>query len=111
MARSLFGRRRSASRSSAHPTLTEATVITLRLATRPEDLAVAELAALNEDVPPCGRALVAEVDGRARAALSLENDRVLADPFYPADELSSLLSLRRSQLAASRRDGPAGLVS
>lgn len=86
-------------------------MITLRLATRAEDVGVAELAALNEDVPPGGPALVAEVDGRPRAALSLKDDRVLADPFYPADELSSLLVLRRAQLEQARRDGPAGLAS
>ena len=56
-----------------------------------------------------GPALVAEVDGRILAAISLSDRRVLADPFSRTDEVRSLLELRAAQLlrreAKPRRRG------
>jgi hypothetical protein len=46
-----------------------------------------------------GLALVAEVDGRLRAALPLDGGRPTADPFFRGAELLDLLRLRASQLA------------
>jgi hypothetical protein len=54
-------------------------------------------AALTEPV------LVAEVDGRALAAVSLADRRVLADPFEHTDELRSLLALRAAQFHRRER--------
>lgn len=43
-------------------------------------------------------ALVAEVDGRLRAALPLDGSAPIADPFYRGAELVDLLRLRAAQL-------------
>ena len=48
-----------------------------------------------------GDALVAEVDGEVRAALSLDDGRALADPFLPTAPLVTLLTLRAEQLGAA----------
>jgi len=49
--------------------------------------------------PVGGLALVAEVDGRLRAALPLDGGAPIADPFYRGAELLELLRLRAAQLA------------
>jgi hypothetical protein len=43
--------------------------------------------------------LVAEVDGRLWAALSLEDGHAIADPFRPSGELAFLLAQRARQIA------------
>jgi hypothetical protein len=45
-------------------------------------------------------ALVAEVDGELRAALSLRDGAVIADPFHRTEALVDLLLARAAQLAA-----------
>jgi hypothetical protein len=60
--------------------------------------AIDELAERDSGRRPDGPALVAEVDGRLLAAISLESRAVLADPFARTDELRSLLELRAAQL-------------
>ena len=61
------------------------------------NLALLDSAGRNE-----GDTLVAEVDGRIRAALALQRGRVIADPFEPTAELASLLELRARQLVPAR---------
>jgi hypothetical protein len=56
--------------------------------------AIDELAERDSGRRPDGPALVAEVEGRILAAISLESRQVLADPFAHTDELRSLLALR-----------------
>jgi hypothetical protein len=46
-----------------------------------------------------GAALLACVDGAPRAALSLADGRVVADPFHPSDDLVALLRVRATALA------------
>jgi hypothetical protein len=76
-------------------TSTEPTVV-LRPA-RPEDAAtLARLAALDSAPPLREPALLALVDGRAHAALSLANRRVVADPFAPTADIVDLLCKRAS---------------
>ncbi|HEX8743029.1 MAG TPA: hypothetical protein VF712_07835 [Thermoleophilaceae bacterium] len=60
------------------------------------------LAELDSAAASSGDALVAEVDGRVRAALPVAGGRVIADPFEPSAELASLLELRARQLRADR---------
>jgi hypothetical protein len=48
---------------------------------------------------PSGPSLVAEVDGRLRAALPLHGGAPIADPCHRGAELIELLELRASQLA------------
>ena len=72
--------------------------------TTPDDGAVLlRLAALDSQRPLGPDALVAVVDGDVRAAVSLDDGRVVADPFRPTAELVELLVMRAAQLA----DAPA----
>jgi len=45
-----------------------------------------------------GAALVAEVDGRLRAALPLDGSGPIADPFHRGNDLVELLRVRAAQL-------------
>lgn len=72
--------------------------ISIRLAAPADGEDVRRLALLDSAEPGAGETLVAEVDGRIRAALPLDRGRVIADPFEPTAELASLLELRARQL-------------
>lgn len=73
--------------------------VTIRYA-RPEDaLSLLDLAALDSSYAPHGSVLVAEVEGRLWAALSLDDGHMIADPFRPSGELSFLLAQRARQIA------------
>jgi hypothetical protein len=61
------------------------------------------LAALDEAAPLNDPVLLASVDGRAVAALSLSDLRAVADPFEPTAEAVSLLRARAEQLTQSGR--------
>ena len=76
--------------------------ITIRPAYADDDLAVRRLAILDSAEVPAEPLLLAEVDGELRAALSLADGAVIADPFAPTAELLPLLHLR----AAQRRPRP-----
>jgi hypothetical protein len=67
-------------------------VVTLRGARADDELAVAVLAQLDSArvIPPAPR-LLAEVDGRLRAALSLHDGSAIADPFFRTTHLLALL--------------------
>ena len=69
--------------------------ITIRPAHAADDLAVARLAALDsaKSVPP-GPVLVAEVDGALRVALSLHDGSSIADPFFPTQDILTLVRAR-----------------
>ncbi len=70
---------------------------------RDEDLPMLhDLAELDSSAPLAGAALVAVVDGRPWAAYGLDDDRVIADPFYPSAAAAGLLRLRVRQLRAAR---------
>jgi hypothetical protein len=72
--------------------------IVIRLS-RPEDEpAVARLAALDSRPIPAAPILVAEADGVLRAALSLHDGAVIADPFYRTASFVALLRARAEQL-------------
>jgi hypothetical protein len=69
-------------------------------ADRPTDeAALRRLAALDSARPLRGRALVAEVEGRAIAALALSDGRVVADPFEHTAEVVELLRARAEREA------------
>ena len=65
--------------------------IVIRHATDADIRTVAELAILDSREALRGPALIAEVDGVARAALDLSDGSVAADPFVPTAELVELL--------------------
>jgi hypothetical protein len=77
--------------------------ITVRPAYAEDECALARLAALDSAPVPAAPLLVAEVDGELRAALSLWDGAVIADPFH----LTTLhLDLLRAR-AAMQRHTPA----
>ena len=78
--------------------------INIRIAS-PGDPAVAHLAALDSADAPAGHTLVAEIAGRAVAAISYEGDAVVADPFARTADIVSVLAERSGQL---RGGGVAG---
>lgn len=68
--------------------------ITIRFA-RPDDRpAIAAVAARDSALPPAEPLLVATVDGEVRAALSLADGTLVADPFEPTAALVEMLRLR-----------------
>ncbi len=80
---------------------TPVTRVTLRFAVAADSDRLQMLAQLDSAEPPHGPALVAEVDGRLRAALPLDGTPPIADPFHRGTELVELLRLRASQLGRS----------
>ena len=62
-----------------------------------------DLAEVDSAAPLEGPALVAVVEGRIWAALAIDGDRVIADPFLPTGPAVELLRLRVAQLRASER--------
>jgi hypothetical protein len=75
-------------------------VIALRMAGADEAGVVACLAALDSGRPLEGHTLVAVVDGKLVAAISLSDGRVVADPFVPTKDARVLLETRAAQLAS-----------
>jgi hypothetical protein len=73
--------------------------IVIRHATPADQPVLAELAELDSRPPLAGPAMLAEVDGTARAALDLADGSVAADPFAPTAELVALLRLRARRLS------------
>ncbi|UGS35268.1 hypothetical protein [Capillimicrobium parvum] len=62
---------------------------------RPEDeRALTRLAALDSAAALQGEVLVADVEGDVVAALAVEQDRAVADPFRPTADLVELLRTR-----------------
>src|SRR4051794_41700405 len=77
-------------------------------ADRPTDeQALRRLAALDSVRPIKGRALVAEVDGRAVAAIGIDDRKVVADPFEHTADVVELLKIRadRFEPRAERKHG------
>jgi hypothetical protein len=77
------------------------TQVTLRYAAAADGPRLQELAELDSAPVPQGPALVAEVDGRLRAALAVNGGAVIADPFHRSTELIELLRTRAAQLSAA----------
>jgi len=92
--------------------------VVVREATPADAAALARLAELDSATPPPAPLLVAEADGELRAAISVLDGNVVADPFHPSAELVAILRMRtgvtpdrnRSRLAPlrDRRPQPTG---
>ena len=80
--------------------------IVLRRATAADADRLETLARLDSARVPAGDVLVAELDGRLQAALSLTDGEAVADPFRRTADLIALLRMRADQLLG--RDAPAG---
>ena len=89
-------------------TTTHAGAIVIRHATEADLRALADLAILDSRELLNGPALIAEVDGVARAALDTADGTVAADPFAPTAELVELLRLHAGVTRATRT-GPGSL--
>ena len=79
--------------------------IVIRHATDADTRTVADLAILDSREALRGPALIAEVDGVARAALDLSDGSVAADPFAPTAELVELLRLHARAAHGTRIAG------
>src|SRR5438552_4365373 len=80
--------------------------ILIRTATVADARGLARLAALDSAEPLAGRALVAEVDGKLRAALPLDGGRAIADPFSESEHVLALLDAHAR--AVGRASGKRG---
>ena len=83
--------------------MTAQQTLTLRHATAADQPALRELAELDSTHLPAGPFLVAELDGRPGAALSLADGMAVADPFVPTAELVDLLRAHGSARASLKR--------
>jgi hypothetical protein len=75
--------------------------VTIRRAGADDETALRRLADLDSTRVPDGPVLMAEIDGRAVAAISVLSGESFADPFVLTLELRRLLELRASQLHLS----------
>jgi hypothetical protein len=73
--------------------------VELRPARADDAAAVRQLAALDDALPLEGPVLLAIVGGHAVAAIALDDERVVADPFVPSAHAVSLLQLRARHLS------------
>jgi hypothetical protein len=82
--------------------------VDLRLAKADDARGLKILAALDEEPELSGDALLAVVDGEAIAAMSLDDGRVIANPFVATSDAVSLLRVRAEHLVgqAVRRRRP-----
>ena len=81
--------------------------VTIRKARSEDAVALAVLAERDSGETPDGDVVVAEVQGMILAAISLDDGKILSDPFSRTRELRNLLELRRAQLR--RRSRPSRL--
>jgi hypothetical protein len=99
-------RRRDLFRAAGHAQdfdegATPVTRVTLRYASAADGESLDALAQLDSAPAPVGPMLVAEIDGRLRAALPLDGSRAIVDPFHRGVELVELLRLRARQLRSA----------
>jgi hypothetical protein len=92
-------RYRLAREASIHPPTPVRTQIQLRLSACRDELE--RLAQLSERPLHEGDWIVADVDGVAVAAVSVEDGTTVYDPFRPTSQAVSLLKLRRKQVLAT----------
>ncbi len=77
--------------------------VLLRHATTADERMLRDLATLDSASLPSGPFLVAEVDGRPHAALSLADGTAIADPFKRTAELVELLRAHGAAKASAVR--------
>jgi hypothetical protein len=82
--------------TATHPRLT------VRTASDADAYALAQLAAVDSSRPLAGRTLVAEVDSEPVAAISVDDGKVVADPFRRTAEVVEMLRLRVAQMQPGR---------
>jgi hypothetical protein len=75
----------------------------IRLAGRGDDVMLQPLAVLDSQAPLDGDVLIAELDGVVVAALSLQDGRLIADPFAPTAAVGDHLRLRGASIRSQHR--------
>jgi hypothetical protein len=80
-----------------------ATAYVIRPARDEDEPALRRLAYLDSSEPLGGRILIGEIDGLPAAAISLDERRIVADPFQKSDALRVHLRLRAAGLEAYER--------
>ena len=83
-----------------NPDMPHTPTISIRAATAADGRALMRLAALDSAPMPFGPTLLAEVDGTVMAAISLRDERVVADPFSRTADLVALLRMHAETVAA-----------
>lgn len=83
--------------------------VTLRPATNADARELRLLAERDSSSVPDGALLIAAVEGEIRAAISLLDGGVIADPFHATSSLVELLVLRAKQLRPPRHGRRLGL--
>ena len=76
--------------------------ITIRMATDADAPAIARIAARDSAPAPRWPVLIATVGDEVRAAMSLGDGAVIADPFHRTAELVEMLRIRGDAAAAAR---------
>ena len=82
--------------------------VTIRFAGEADGERLRKLSELDSARVPAGPVLIAEVNGRFWAALALDRQEVVADPFRRTADIIALLRVRAAQLSERprRRRGP-----
>jgi len=88
--------------------MTSTSTIILQQATAADDSALRELSQLDSARTVSCPALMAVVDDRLLAAISLRDGRVVADPFAETEAAVALLRVRASALQTTPRSGSHG---
>lgn len=96
-------RRAGSSRTARRRAGSSPATVALRPADPDEAHVVRRLAALDDAPALEGQTLLAIIDGEAVAALSLEDGRVVANPFVRTHDAVALLRLRAAHLKGGRR--------
>jgi hypothetical protein len=85
-------------------TINTSSEIRIRTARESDLDAVARVAGRDTHEPPAWPVLVAEVGRDIRAAISLTDGEVVADPFHRTDELVAMLRIRAREATAGSTD-------
>ena len=83
--------------------------VSIRRAAETDEVALAQLAALDSAPAPSGEVLIAEVGGAPHGAIEIATGNTIADPFHPTAHLVELLrerAARTGQRSGSRRRLP-----
>jgi hypothetical protein len=88
--------------------MTSTSTIILQQASAADDAALRELSQLDSARPISRPALLAVVDGKLIAAISLRDGRVVADPFVETEAAVALLRVRASALQTTPRSRASG---
>jgi hypothetical protein len=87
-----------------HSPMTSTASLTIRHAIAADEADLTRVAALDSSRVPSGELLVAELDGRVVAALSIDTGAAIADPF---EHTAAIVESIRAQARASREPRPA----